>query len=465
MYKKKKIGYLNISERKVLLILFDIFSMLLGMYTISTFLEVNYINFNNPLIIRWLIAFFVYFILLGNVFELYNLKVSSSRYLIFQSILLTSFTTVLCFVFTPILTPSLPSNRVEILYLFLGIVIPLTYWRLIYSTYIYSPKFSKNIIIIGSAKKVENLIGLIEKKAFQNKVLSYISEKPLQNYPDLKFLDFKEVDLLKDLEAVKIDEIIISTRSLNIKPESKLNKQVVYLFEHGVNIKGIENLYEEITQSVAQENLNKEFYRHISFSKNHENTFYVLFGRIIDIVISIAGLISLLFFIPFVFIGNLFGSSGPLFYKQIRVGLNGAHFNIYKFRSMVVNAETTKAVWAAKNDSRITKFGKFIRKTRIDEFPQFWNILIGDMSLIGPRPERPEFVNNLKKELPFYAIRNVIRPGLTGWAQVMYPYANTTKEQEIKLRYDIYYIKSRSFFMDFKIIIKTISTVIQLQGQ
>jgi len=248
--------------------------------------------------------------------------------------------------------------------------------------------------------------------------------------------------------------------------DSALNKQLVFLFERGVNIKSIENLHEEITESIAKENLNKDFYKHISFSSNHENTFYLLFVRVSDILVSILGLCSLFVFIPVVFLGNLLGSKGPLFYKQLRVGEKGKEFYIYKFRSMIVNAEKEgKAIWAIKNDMRITAFGKFIRKTRIDEIPQFWNILTGEMSLIGPRPERPEFVKNLKEELPFYAIRHVIKPGLTGWAQVMYPYANSVKEQEIKLRYDLYYIKSRSLFMDFKILIKTISTILQMKGQ
>lgn len=164
-------------------------------------------------------------------------------------------------------------------------------------------------------------------------------------------------------------------------------------------------------------------------------------------------------------IGNLFGNKGPLFYGQERVGKRGESFRIYKLRSMVTDAEKNGAVWAKKNDARITKFGRFLRLTRLDEVPQFYNILKGDMSLIGPRPERPEFVKDLEKKIPFYAIRHVVRPGLTGWAQVNYPYANTIEEQETKLRYDLFYIKERSAFLDFKILIKTISTVLFFKGQ
>jgi lipopolysaccharide/colanic/teichoic acid biosynthesis glycosyltransferase len=220
-----------------------------------------------------------------------------------------------------------------------------------------------------------------------------------------------------------------------------------------------------MTYCVAKENLNQEFYKNISYSENHENSFYLFFGRVFDVLFALLGLMFLLVTVPFVFIGNLFGNRGPLFYRQERVGRKGETFNIIKFRSMVVNAEKDGAVWAKKNDTRITGFGKFLRITRLDEIPQFWNVLIGHMSMIGPRPERPEFVEELKKEYPFYAIRHVIRPGLTGWAQVMFPYANTPKEQEIKLRYDLYYIKSRGVYLDFKIFIKTISTIVHFKGQ
>jgi len=169
--------------------------------------------------------------------------------------------------------------------------------------------------------------------------------------------------------------------------------------------------------------------------------------------------------LPIIFILNIFINKGPLFYTQIRVGKNGQNFNIFKLRSMVVNAETSGAVYAQKNDTRITKFGKFLRKTRLDEVPQFFNILKGDMSIIGPRPERPEFVKDLEEKVPFYAIRHVVKPGLTGWAQVKFPYAGTLEEQEKKLRYDLFYIKEQSMFLDFKIIIKTITTVLFFRGQ
>ena len=465
MYLKKKSNYLDISERRVLLRIFDILSVFIGAFLASTFLEVNYLNLSTSIPLQYIITFVLYFILFGNIFEMYNLKISSSRYAIFQSILVTCFTTVMFYIFTPIITPPLPNNRIDILYLFLSIVLPLVYWRIIYSTYIYSPKFLKNIMIIGDSASVENLMHVIDKKSIQINVTHCVSNKMLKGVKNSKFTDIKNADLIKIMNEISVDEIVVSLSSLDIESNSELSKQLVYLFERGVNIKSVSNLYEEITECIAKENLNKEFYKYISFSKNHENRFYLLFMRILDVTLSLIGLSSLIFYIPFVAFGNLFGSKGELFYKQIRVGMNGKHFNIYKFRSMVLDAEQGKPIWAVKNDARITAFGKFIRMTRIDEIPQFWNILKGDMSLIGPRPERPEFVDSLKKDLPFYTIRNAVRPGVTGWAQVMFPYASTIEEQEIKLRYDLYYIKNRGVFMDLKILLKTISTVITFKGQ
>lgn len=240
---------------------------------------------------------------------------------------------------------------------------------------------------------------------------------------------------------------------------------MIFLFQKGFNITSYESFYEEITSRIPKEYLEHNFYKYINFSKNNTNRFYLFGLRVTDIIVSLSGLMVFLLLLPIILIGNLLGNRGPIFYNQKRVGQNGKEFKIFKLRSMVTNAESNGAVWAQKNDTRITAFGKFLRNTRLDEFPQFINILKGDMSIIGPRPERPVFVKDLEDKIPFYSIRHVVRPGLTGWAQVNYPYANTLEEQETKLRYDLYYIKERNAFLDFKILIKTITTVLFFRGQ
>ena len=158
-------------------------------------------------------------------------------------------------------------------------------------------------------------------------------------------------------------------------------------------------------------------------------------------------------------------SRGPVFFSQTRVGFKGRAFTLYKFRTMHNNAEKQGAQWARDNDPRVLPIGHFLRKSRIDELPQCWNIFKGDMSIIGPRPERPEFTSELTNDIPYYDLRHIIKPGLTGWAQVNYPYGASTEDALRKLQYDLYYIKNYSLFLDLNIMLRTLITVFQRSGR
>jgi lipopolysaccharide/colanic/teichoic acid biosynthesis glycosyltransferase len=191
----------------------------------------------------------------------------------------------------------------------------------------------------------------------------------------------------------------------------------------------------------------------------------LLVVRFFEFVFSLFGLLIGLILIPFIVIGNCIGNRGSLFYTQERIGKDGAVFKIYKFRTMVKNSESKGVAFAAANDVRVTPFGKMMRKSRIDELPQFINVIRGDMAVIGPRPERPFFVKEIAQVMPFYETRHIIKPGLTGWAQVNYSYGESIEESLIKLQYDLYYIKHRSIFLDLSITFKTITTVLFYRGQ
>ena len=206
-------------------------------------------------------------------------------------------------------------------------------------------------------------------------------------------------------------------------------------------------------------------YKFFPLSRSNQNKLYQLYTRIFDVIFAVCGLLSLVVILPFIFLFNLIWNKGPLFYKQERVGRNGVPFNIVKLRTMVVNAEQNGAVFASTNDSRITTFGKLLRKSRLDEVPQFINVLKGEMAVIGPRPERPVFVDKIAASIPMYQTRHVIKPGLTGWAQVNYSYGKNLEDSLMKLRYDLYYIKHRSLFLDINITVKTFSTVLFFRGQ
>lgn len=460
MSRKKK--YIEISERKLILRSLDVIVVVLSMYLASLYFDFTYINIHSELIYQWFIVLSIYFLLIGEVFQMYNLDVSNNQFLIVRSIFISTFVTTLFYIFSPYITPSLPENRAQIIGFFFLMTIPIVVWRLLYLWLFFSPKYYKSIIVIGHSSNSENLINLIKKKNFHN-VAAYVSEKKIGDFDNYYNID--KVNLIDLISVTGVTEIIVSTKEFSEDVILRLNNRFIQLFGEGINIKGFEKYYEEVTNSVPKEYLNSDFYKNLNFSKNNEHRLYFFISRFLDLISAFLGLLMFLIFLPLIIIGNLFGNRGPLFYSHDRVGKEGKIFKILKLRSMVTDAEKGEAIWALKNDSRITSFGKFLRKTRLDEVPQFYNILKGEMSLIGPRPERPEFVSKLEIEIPFYAIRHVVKPGLTGWAQVCYPYANTMKEQERKLRYDLFYIKEKDLYLDFKILIKTISTVLFFRGQ
>jgi sugar transferase (PEP-CTERM system associated) len=223
------------------------------------------------------------------------------------------------------------------------------------------------------------------------------------------------------------------------------------------------SVYEEYTGKIAVENLRPSWF---IFSTGFRKTRALLAAkRVFDIALSLFGLIVGFPVMLAVALLVKLTSRGPVFYHQERVGLGGRTFQVHKFRSMRQDAEAaTGPVWSAKNDSRITPTGHFLRRTRLDELPQMWNVLRGDMSIVGPRPERPTFVAELTEKIPFYGQRHVVKPGLTGWAQVRYTYGASVEDAIEKLQYDLYYIKNLSLALDVVIVLETIKTVVLRRG-
>jgi sugar transferase (PEP-CTERM system associated) len=192
---------------------------------------------------------------------------------------------------------------------------------------------------------------------------------------------------------------------------------------------------------------------------------FLIVRRLIAVLASAVLLLVVLPALPFVVLAIKLDSRGPVLYRQKRVGRGGKVFNCYKFRTMRQDAEAdTGATWALDNDPRITRIGNFLRTVRLDEIPQLWCVLKGDMGFVGPRPERPEFVEMLAREIPFYEVRNAVRPGITGWAQVRYKYGNTLEDAKEKLQYDLYYIKNMSLGLDLMIMFQTIKIVLLGRG-
>ena len=465
MKNYKKIHF-EVSERKLLLRLCDLIFVLTTLHLLHIFFEFDYfrISFENS---TWSIVLSIYLIGFGTVFEMYNLQVASNQLRILKSIVLTCISTVSLYLLTPILTPILPLNRIQILFFFGGIFFSLLIWRLFYQRFLASHRFEKRAVLLCNPDESAELVKTLQEISPHYKVMAIFlldGSRKLDFDSNSPKNDLISMTLIEYAKANPISEIVVaSDRTEGLTPE--VFKQIMVLLDKGFMIKDYTQVYESNTYRIPMQHFNTDFYRYFPFSRSNNNQFYLAFVRILEILFSVFGLIITLFLVPFVWVGNQFGNKGSLFYSQTRVGKSGIPFEIYKFRTMKMDAEANRAIFSAKGDVRVTPFGKFLRKTRIDEFPQFVNILNGDMAFIGPRPERPIFVKQLAEIMPFYETRHVIKPGLTGWAQVNYSYGETMDESLIKLQYDLYYIKHRSVFLDLNIILKTLSTVIFYRGQ
>ena len=457
--------HFNISERKILLRIFDLVFVLLALYLLSNLFDFDYFTITKENW-TWIVVLMLYISVFGTVFELYDLQKSSKLDTVLANIILTSSVTVLIYLLTPFFTPPLPDNRLQIVYFYLAIIISLTVWRTAYISFITRPRFYKKVLIVGEISNIQTIVEAFKHSDPNYKIVGFINCE-IQNQDSIKIRGITEYNpnqIHDIIKKEKISEVVVASyNSETITTE--IYNDLITLLERGFPIKEYTQVYEDMTYRVPVQFVGKDFYKYFPFSRSNQNKLYLFFQRFTDLIFSIFGILFGIIILPFIFIGNLIANRGPIFYRQERVGKNGKVFSIIKFRTMVINAETDGAVWATANDTRITSFGKLLRRSRIDEVPQFINILKGEMSLIGPRPERPYFVKELSQVIPFYETRHIIKPGLTGWAQVKVRYGSTVDDSLLKLQYDLYYIKHRSFFLDINVMIKTVSTMIFFRGQ
>ncbi|PHQ28635.1 sugar transferase [Leeuwenhoekiella nanhaiensis] len=455
--------HFEISERKVLLRLFDVVFIFLMLALVSGFFEFDYFYLSTT---RWTWALLLigYYFIFAAIFELYDLQKAASFQSTLKSGVLAISSTVLFFILTPFFSPVLPENRLQIVFFFMAMVTGLLIWRYAYISLVSAPRFNKRILLVGNSFDI-NLIAENLHKADPNyRVIGFVNTDNIKASGfDRRLKSIEVGELIKSIKRYSVSEIVVSSTSKGVSVE--LYNQLIKLLEEGFPIREYTQVYEEITHRVPVQHVERDFYKYFPFSRSNKNRFYLFISGFFNAFFAVVVLALTLVLLPLIVLGNLIANPGPLIYRQKRVGMNGKVFEILKFRTMVVDAEADGAQYAQKKDRRITPFGKILRNTRLDEIPQCINILKGDMSLIGPRPERPVFVKKLSEEIPFYEIRHVVKPGLTGWAQVRGRYAESVDDTLEKLQYDLYYIKHRSFFLDLNILLKTISTVIYYRGQ
>jgi exopolysaccharide biosynthesis polyprenyl glycosylphosphotransferase len=321
----------------------------------------------------------------------------------------------------------------------------LTGWRYFFSYILKLQNFKEKIVLIGSQSEFKELSpDLLEQNGYEM-VASFD--------PDSS----SEISKLKEIiEKEKVNSVVFA---LNSQRNEDLVKQIFSNLPLRLNFINFPSFYESVAKKVPLEAID-EFWFLENLSRSEKRIEEIL-KRGFDIFFSAVGLLITAILFSFIALAIKIDSQGSIFYTQKRVGKNGKTFTLYKFRTMKADAEKTGPQWALPNDPRITFVGKILRELYLDEFPQFFNILRGDISFVGPRPERPEFVSGLKKEIPYYDIRHLVKPGFTGWAQINYHYGASVEEAKEKLRYDLYYIKNRNFFLDLGIILKTLRIILK----
>ncbi|MGL5049352.1 MAG: exopolysaccharide biosynthesis polyprenyl glycosylphosphotransferase, partial [Fusobacteriaceae bacterium] len=289
-------------------------------------------------------------------------------------------------------------------------------------------------------------------------------EKSLGYLEGYKYIEYVLSEDQNPLDFLKMNKISLTILAQNVFSE----KEISTLFKiriSGVEVKNYSNYMEEIEGKIDVDSIDENWILNAYGFKLLYSQFEIQTKRAIDIILAI--IITAITF-PIMILAAIIvriESPGPAIYSQARVGKNSVEFYIHKFRSMRNDAEKDGAKWASVNDPRVTKFGNFMRKTRIDELPQLWNVIKGEMSFIGPRPERMVFIKDLEKKIPYYNLRHLVKPGLTGWAQVMYPYGASVEDAKNKLEYDLYYVKNQNFHMDLVIMFRTLKTVIFGKGR
>lgn len=448
---------LNSIERKFILLIGD-----LGIVLLSLNVFVNYAIDVEFISIRLKIGVFVFgifvYLALAYILEFYSLeKVSKRRNIVAQSIYVSGLFGFLVFIFS-VLVFDASFWRIPLLCFLLLTPVQIGGWRLLFRNIFAVIPDSKNVLYIYDESTYSSLrddVALIngnEKKTFHKVKLTY----SIQHDSAINKKFFLSA-------ASKIDTFIINTRNYNELPED-LEKLMLRSIVKGKEVISFTSFYENTYEAMPIRSHNDSFYELLQLRNKKIRYLQVIFSFMMNFLLSLfVGFIFVLS-IPFVFIGNIFFNKGPMFYTQKRVGLYGEEFKIYKFRSMVVDAEKEGAKMASSGDARITPFGKVLRLFRIDELPQIISVVKGDMQFIGPRPERKVFVKEIDKLTPYYNVRHLIRPGITGWAQVKFKYGQNLEDSVKKLEYDFYYIKNKSITLDLRIIMKTITTVLFSRG-
>jgi exopolysaccharide biosynthesis polyprenyl glycosylphosphotransferase len=468
--------YLTSSERRLILVVVDVLFLNVAL------LAALALRYDYPFSWAALFEAPVYFVLLTAIwliwavfFDCYDppraADASQSAWSTGRAALLAALT----YLAIPVYTPHFPASRLSA-YLFVGLAtVSVPVWRVLYAKVFNQPVFQQRVLIVGAGRSgVELARELSGTPPYGNpyagsgyRVVGFVEDDPARSGSDVEGVPVlgDRQDLRRLVQEQAVDIVVVAiTHTPQIHPE--LFRALLDCREQGVRLEPMTSLFERLTGKVPVEHAGSNLHVVLPLSDSPVQRVFWSGKRAFDLGAGAVGMVALGFVAPLVMLANAIWSPGPLVYRQTRVGRGGWPFQVVKFRTMIPDAEGANgAVWAREKDDRVTPVGRFLRKIRLDELPQAWNVLKGEMSLVGPRPERPEFVAELVKQVPFYQARHAVRPGITGWAQVRYGYGSSVEDALIKLQYDLYYIKHQSVYLELSILVKTAAVMLGFKGR
>ena len=426
--------------------------------------------------LRWFVLLSVMWLIVAEFLDIYDLARSASALRSAWAAGSNAVVTGVIYLLIPYITPSLPSSRLEVLEFPLLSTLGVVAWRVLYAQVFVQPAFCQRALVVGAGWAGRTLAQALGEQGGGNpyrgtgyQITGFVDDNPDyfgKSVEGCRVLGTHQ-DLVRLVREQRPDELVVAiTHSKMI--HTGMFQAILDCRELGIPITTMASLYERITGRVPVEHAGRDLTVVLPIHESAGHRLYLAGKRLLDIGAGLLGCLMVALFSPLVWLANHLtdAGGGDLFYRQERVGLGGKVFKVIKYRSMVMDAEKrTGVVWASHNDCRVTGVGRLLRKTRLDEIPQFWNVLRGEMSLIGPRPERPEFVSPLAHEIPFYRVRHAVKPGITGWAQVKYCYGASVNDSLLKLQYDLYYIKHKGPYLDLLILLKTVQVVLGLKGR
>lgn len=467
--RKAQAFHLPISERRVALMVGDLIAIEIAVFlSLVLWAAHAHYRFDSVFVMpqaHWFFILAAMWLLLATANDYNNLRVAAKVRVSLWRLTMIEVQAISIYIVTFFLSKpgSLP-RRFIIYYAVLSLLL-IGLWRTARIFLIGWTGFRCRALIVGAGHEVDVIQqALKEEAAGDYEVVGVVASALEVANPGQQVYLGSGADLPKLVADYGVTELIMAY-STDL-PED-IFKGLLTCYEAGVQVTPMARLYEQVTARIPIEHVSEQLWTMIlpEEARSLRITLYTLWKRVTDMFLALIGLALFAPILPALALLIKLDSRGPLFYTQTRLGKGGVPFRIIKLRSMVMDAERESGPqWAKRNDSRITRVGAFLRHTRLDEVPQLLSVLAGDMSIIGPRPERPEFVEQLGAEIPFYRARLAVKPGLSGWAQVRFRYGNTQEDALRKLEYDLYYIRHQSPIMDFVIGLRTVGVILMFRG-